>query len=377
MSSDKATLEPFLKHSRRFLDYEVVSAPKCVPADIRSHWFASSDFALHFAFPPAQRLWVREDQDGTVQHAYYYNEDWSRAGKRITVFGPAELDVDEAREMLQVRNAVRLDVRGMPAASLSAQQKMETWTITSSGEDVIVKMPSTVEELLSSFGSNKRQQLGKYTRRLERQWPGGVEWICLERGEITQELFETVLALNSKRQAAKGKQSSWNHAVAEQRWKLAARTGLIVGLRLGGEFAAGGLAYLYGEDAYFSVIGHEPKFDYWNLGNLITWLMMRKSLERGARRFHFLWGLSEYKLRFGGEIQPLYTVTVFRNSRARFIFSLLEFPSQCRGTLLGFAQSTRLILRNAGFGQRIYPVLHRLFLRLRTFFGSERRMSRT
>lgn len=320
-------------------------------------WLASSDFALHHVFPPAQRIWMSVDGAGALRHAYYYNEKHSALGKCIALHGPADLDVGEARALLQARNASRLDVLRMAAPAFPHPTSKNRNSVSRLyGEDLVVELPASEEELLKSFGHNKRQQLGKYTRRVERQWPGAVEWVCLSREEIDKELFAEVVRFNSQRQSAKGKQALWQSDIIRQRWKLAQRTGLLCGIRLAGEFAAGGVAYVYPQDAYYALIGHDPRFDYWNLGNLTTWLMMRKLLARRVRRFHFLWGLSEYKLRFGGEIKPLYTISVYRNYPVRLASVLMDTAPAWKNAVLRALKDFHIALRNSQLGRNIFAL---------------------
>ncbi len=350
-----------VRKQNRFLDLEVA----CVPEHLRQalatvsvDWLASADFALGHLFPPARRVWIKLDEFGALQHAYYYSEERCPVGKRIMLHGPVKMDMAEARELLRNRKAARLDVLRMPTANFVEQSRdKKKPAVTLYGEDVMVAMPATKQELLASLGSNKRQQLGKYTRRLEREWPGGVEWVCLSKAEITEEMFGAVIQFNSLRLSAKGRRTLWHEAMMQQRCQLARRTGLLCGIRLSGKFVSGAVSYLYGQDAYYALIGHDPEYDYWNLGNLTTWLTMEKCLERGVRRFHFLWGLSEYKLRFGGEVKPLYTLSVYRNHAVRVVLSWIDFAPACKGAILKTARDVQMSLRNSKFGLRIFTWL--------------------
>ena len=324
-----------LKSSSRFLDFEVAAVPERLRqtvAKVPVDWLASADFSMGHAFPPAQRVWIKLDESGDAQHAYYYSEERSLFGKRIILNGPAEFDLVEVRELLRSRNAARLDALRMNATTFSEPLPgMAKPAAAFYGEDVMVDLPATKQELLASLGSNKRQQLGKYTRRLQREWPAGIEWVCLEKDEISEGMFGEVVQFNSLRLTSKGKQTLWQDAMTHQRWELARRVGLLCGIRLNGKFVSGAVSYLSGQDAYYALIGHDPEYDYWNLGNLTTWLTMEKCLERGIRRFHFLWGLSEYKQRFGGEVKALYTISVYRNYPTRVLFSCADFAPFVQG----------------------------------------------
>ena len=181
--------------------------------------------------------------------------------------------------------------------------------------------------------------------------------MCLSKEEITEELFGAVVQFNSLRLSEKGKRTLWHEAMTQQRCQLARRTGLLCGIRLNGKFVSGAVSYLYGQDAYYALIGHDPEYDYWNLGNLTTWLTMQKCVDSGVRRFHFLWGVSEYKLRFGGEIKPLYTISVYRNYPVRVISSLIDFAPACKDAIRRTARKAYMFLRNTQFGRRIFTWL--------------------
>ncbi len=341
----------------RFLDYEVARVPEHLRqalANVSVDWLASADFALGHVFPPAQRVWIRLDELGVLQHAYYYNEERSPIGKRIMLHGPAEIDTAEAGELLRSRKASRLDVLRMGDRNFAEPSSgLVKPTVSFYGEDVKVAMPATQQELLASLGSNKRQQIGKYTRRLQKEWPAGIEWVCLSKNEITEEIFCAIVQFNSLRLSSKGKQTLWLDAMTHQRWQLARRVGLLCGICLNGKFVSGAVSYIHGQDSYYALIGHDPKYDYWNLGNLTTWLAMGKCLERDVRRFHFLWGLSEYKLRFGGDVQPLYTLSFYRNHPAKLFFSSMDFVPVCKAALRRTAHKAHISLRNSQLGQQL------------------------
>lgn len=347
-----------LKSPNRSLNYQAAAVPEHIKqalANVPVDWLASADFALGHAFPPAQRVWITLDEFGVVQHGYYYSEERSPIGKRILLNGPAEINMAQARELLRNRNAARLDVLRMNTANL-AEPSRGTARPTAAvyGEDVMVAMPETKQEMLARLGSNKRQQLGKYTRRLQREWPTGIEWVCLAKSEISEEMFSAVVQFNNLRVAAKGKQTLWRDAMTHQRWQLARRVGLLCGIRLNGKFVSGAVSYVYNEEAYYALIGHDPQFDYWNLGNLTTWLTMEKCIESGVRRFHFLWGLSEYKLRFGGEVKPLYTLSIYRDYPTKVFFSCVDLVPKCRAALRRTAHKARMSLRNSELGRRLF-----------------------
>lgn len=350
-----------LESPNRFLDYEVAAVPERLrqeAANVPVNWLASADFALGHAFPPAQRVWIKLDEFGAVRHAYYYSEERSLLGKRILLHGPAEMDMAEADELMRTRKAARLDVLRMSAASVAGPSRSTAKsTVALYGEDVMVAMPPTSQELLASLGSNKRQQIGKYTRRLQREWPAGIEWVCLSQGEISEEMFSAVVQFNSMRLSSKGKRTLWQDAMTLQRWELARRVGLLCGIRLNGKLVSGAVSYISGQDSYYALIGHDPEYDYWNLGNLTTWHTMEKCLERGVRRFHFLWGLSEYKLRFGGEVRPLYTHSIYRSYAAKALFSSMDFVPKCKAALQRTAHKTRMALRNSEAGRRLFALL--------------------
>src|SRR5580704_13336070 len=62
-----------LKSSNHFLDFETGAVPEHLrqkSAGVLVDWLASNDFALGHAFPPAQRVWIKLDEFGAVQHAY-------------------------------------------------------------------------------------------------------------------------------------------------------------------------------------------------------------------------------------------------------------------------------------------------------------------
>jgi CelD/BcsL family acetyltransferase involved in cellulose biosynthesis len=99
-----------------------------------------------------------------------------------------------------------------------------------------------------------------------------------------------------------------------RRYELARECGLFRGVYLRGALVGGTLSYVHqGSDAYLVLIGHDPRYDDLQLGNICLWLAIEHLIGLGVSRYHLLWGKSFYKRQFLAQEHALYTATVFAN----------------------------------------------------------------
>lgn len=280
-----------------------------------ANWMSSLSFAEHYSRPGAERIFLSRDAAGTLTGACAYRGE-SRAFqlKSLRLFGaPSSPETLAALIALQRPDGVIMDLV-YPEEIDCCQAAGWTSRARQAGNDYCIDLPATADEYLQSLGTATRKHLPYYLRRLEREW--GDDWSIehASGGEISRASYEALLALNRERMRNHGRTSLWSASLAEYRWPLVHRCGILSSILRSGRVVGGTLSFFHNGEAYLVVIAHDPAHDRLNLGNLCLWTAINHLIEQGICRYHLLWGDSPYKRQFGAVAKPLYQLNLFAPS---------------------------------------------------------------
>jgi hypothetical protein len=284
-------------------DFELASLPPVVAAQLSSSaapFLNSLPFCVHYNQSPAQRVWLKVSQGGAIEHAVFYRiaRLW-KLWNVLEISGYA-LHADQDLAELMQRCGCRLAIW----YEMCSPEHDSAAAIT---HDVIVDLPGSAEAYLQSLGKQKRQQLPRYWRRLQREM-GDVQMQVQCGSAIGLETIIQLVHFNQHRMEHKGKH---NAAAAEtqtqqRRWPLTQQHGLLCTVVAGDRVLGGTFNYVFGDEAFLIVIAHDPALEHLNIGNLSVWKTAEYLIERGFRRYHLFWGRKLYKTQFGGRDHPVY-----------------------------------------------------------------------
>lgn len=190
-----------------------------------------------------------------------------------------------------------------------------TWV---TGDCAEAGMPGSYEAYLQHFGSTTRKNLRYCARRLERESPH-IAFRILQREEITEEIVAAVIGLNHLRMAFKGKHSGMDVTYSHCLAALSQSHGTACVVSDGTKIIAGALCTRVGRGWTLHVIAHDPNYNHVRLGLLCLLRVIAEAIRGGALRFNFLWGASDYKRLFGGEIGVLRARRYYRSARSRWL----------------------------------------------------------
>ena len=194
-------------------------------------------------------------------------------------------------------------------------------------EDYVLDLEeySTIDDYYSSFGAKTRQHLRQYRRKFDKYLDEtGSEFKCgildcenrpdkQDFRRIGQHIYE----LNDMRCKAKGFNST-----AKNEWiDIALKCGTMLYYQIDGAIIAGTILTVVDGQAFLHTIAHDPRFNKYNIGNLILKDTIDYMWEHGVKTIHFLWGYADYKIRFLAKEKCLYDVSVYRNDFLYFIGS--------------------------------------------------------
>jgi hypothetical protein len=189
-------------------------------------------------------------------------------------------------------------------------------------DDLVIKLPATLDEYRAGLGRRTRQNINQYARRLERSCPD-FRLATLEKGAIPFTLIEQVADWNKARMHKKGEASIYelNPEKLVPLWGLLKSHGVALCGHVGGECVAAQLLFLVGHETWVHTAGFDTAYEDVHLGLLMAYFTVVESIERGCSRMHMLWGTPIYKQRLGAQPVPAYQISLFRGSPSKAVYA--------------------------------------------------------
>lgn len=185
-------------------------------------------------------------------------------------------------------------------------------------EDYILSLPDTADIYHRMLGAKTRQHLRAYDRKFSNLHPEA-RFSVTSRAAITRELLARVVGLNRLRMSAKGIGSAIDQSYEAKLHALCASHGRLFSIQLGSRTVAGAICTEYGRGLALHVIAHDPDYDHLNLGHVCLYRAILFAIDSDFSTFHFLWGDSEYKTRFGAKKVDLWKEIFYRDRSAQVL----------------------------------------------------------
>ncbi len=201
------------------------------------------------------------------------------------------------------------------------------WQRACVSEDFVLDLPSSVDEWHASLSARTREKLRQCQRRAQRGEPT-LSFRVFNDADISERQVRAVLKMSRARMRAKGRTYGMDAREEQRLCALMRERGQLASIEVDGQMRAGLLCTLSGNDVYMHVIAHDPAFDELRLGYLCCVLFIEAAIAQRRQRFHFLWGRYDYKLRLGGQRQPLEHALLWRSRMAAGRHPLLFLRQQ-------------------------------------------------
>jgi hypothetical protein len=193
-------------------------------------------------------------------------------------------------------------------------------------EDIVLILPETEEKYLANLGKNSRRNIKRYSKKLVDTYPS-FHFEILVKNQIDEQTIQDIINLNRARMIGKDKVSAIDEMQTERTMRLAKECGVVVVARIGGKVCAGSISFQVGENYFFSVIAHDPKYDDCCLGYLCSYRTICECIARKGNEFHFLWGEYEYKYSLMGIKRELDKIVVYRSRADVFLSARLALDT--------------------------------------------------
>ena len=166
-------------------------------------------------------------------------------------------------------------------------------------------MPETWQGYLAQLSSKERLKVGNRLRRLQNRYL--VEFTkCTDQTALDSHL-QTLFDLHQKRWVARGEVGSFRSEKRKQFYRIMSEQFLKRGwlelwsLRLNGTAVAGQFAFRYRTTVFSLQEGFDPEYSADSVGYVLRSHVLKQLIDSGIRRYEFLAGADESKLRWGGE----------------------------------------------------------------------------
>lgn len=179
-------------------------------------------------------------------------------------------------------------------------------------EDYVLNLPGSEAAYLASLKRQTQEKIRYYQARCRRKQPS-MQFRITRGAYIDAGKVNAVIQFNRARMVNKGRPFAMDEGEQHRLLSLMQQCGLIAVIEIDSQVRAGLLCTQMGRDLYLHVIAHDPQYDDLNLGFLCCYMGIRSAIEQGCVRFHFLWGRSDYKPRFGGRPKPLLAIALYKS----------------------------------------------------------------
>ena len=198
---------------------------------------------------------------------------------------------------------------------------------TGVNSDVLMVLKDSVEEYHASLGKNTRKHVKYYFSRIKREYEN-VEYNTFIKNEITYELIEDMFKFNKDRLLkARNINREYTSEEVESVFKCAKEKGVLTTISINGVVSGLALIQNIGNDYYLTDIGSDSEYDKYNIGQICLVLSIEYAInnkDKGSK-YHFMFELTDYKKRFGGEMVELYPYYVYKNKNIEFLINKVKY----------------------------------------------------
>jgi hypothetical protein len=177
--------------------------------------------------------------------------------------------------------------------------------------NIVLPLPATAEEYIAGLGKNMRRNLRRYMDKLKRDFPS-FRYEVFEKGAASEQHIREIIDLNRARIAGKNIRYALDDEV-EKVIALVRECGMVGVMTIDGCVVGGTVGYFGGDNYFFKVISHDPRYNGYSAGILCCYLTICECIARGCREYNFMWNEYEYKFALGAHSRSLHHLVVYRS----------------------------------------------------------------
>jgi len=177
---------------------------------------------------------------------------------------------------------VQADVRKLP---FPHQQFHST-------QDIVLDLPSTVDEYMARLGKSTRSYVKRYLNKLRREHPS-FSFAVYANEDVSEEHVRAIIGFNKARMSGRNKESYIDEQEERRILELLKLRGFVCVATVDGKVCAGTINTCFGKNYFLQVIAHDPVYDDYGLGTLCCYLTICECIARKGHAYPFLWGQYE------------------------------------------------------------------------------------
>lgn len=213
-------------------------------------------------------------------------------------------------------------MRTLPAHSPVGNQLLNDLTahgwkaFTSTRPQSVVELPESWEAYLNELSSKERGKIGLRTRRLEKKYKVQIRK-CVAEAELNSAL-EALFDLHGKHWRLRGLPGSFQLPARRQFYRelaplLLSRQRLEFWLlEIDGRIVAAQFGFRHGDTVFSLQEGFDPEYSSDSVGYVLRGQVLKKLIGRGIRKYDFLGGTDESKVRWGAQVKSYLNIEFAR-----------------------------------------------------------------
>jgi CelD/BcsL family acetyltransferase involved in cellulose biosynthesis len=216
--------------------------------------------------------------------------------------------MQQNRELWDICELNTLPAHSAVGTKLLPELRRRQWKcFTSTRPQTVVELAETWESYLKRISSKERGKIGLRTRRLEKKYEVRIRR-CTEEAEINP-LLQALYELHGKHWQLRGLPGTLSSPARRQLYGELARLLLARHqlefwlLELKEKVVAAQFGLRHGNTVFSLQEGFDPDYSADSVGYVLRSQVLKQLIAEGVRRYDFLGGTDESKIRWGGEVR--------------------------------------------------------------------------
>jgi hypothetical protein len=260
---------------------------------------------------------------GHLKHIFVFTMEAHTAVLQnvMTAIGPEDADLFSKIVFASYPqlNIVQITSTYCPPSPLASNCR-----IVKSDTDFIIPLPESMEDYMSMLGKQTRKHIKYYVNRASRDFPDFV-FRKQNKVEISRDEIRKVIQMHRVTLVRKQGRNILTEEYERKIGLFSAHYGMLCTVEMDGRTVAGTLSYLVDTSVFLHVLSFDYNYAKYNAGQVALFLTIEDLINKGYKKFHFLWGDLEYKKRFGGKPHDFYTYLLFKNNKSKLIWDIRQF----------------------------------------------------
>lgn len=182
-------------------------------------------------------------------------------------------------------------------------------------EENVVQLPADPDAYMQQLGKSTRESLRRSMRKCAAQFPS-CRYEVLSSHQITTDHVRELVRLTDERMRSHNAEPYVENTDIERIARLARSHGYLGVILIEETMVAASLCYSVGPCHFAHLIGHDPRFDAYRLGRLVSMHTIFHTIGMGGRQLWMRGGHHEWKSHFLAHRKTLSSVTIYRSRAA-------------------------------------------------------------